>query len=105
MIQEVIAGAVIVERTTEIVKALLPEKVGAFKNGLYISSALGIFVCLVFKIDFLTQIGLTSGIVGVGEVFTGLLMTGGAAMFHSILAALKPKAEVELVLDIEGEVE
>ena len=94
MIQEVIAGAVIVERTTEVVKSLLPEKVGAFKNGLYISATLGVIVCIIFRIDFLSQIGLSTDIALVGEIFTGMLMTGGAAAFHGILEALKPKVEV-----------
>lgn len=95
MIEQVIAGAVVVERLTEIVKKMLPEKVGAFKNGLYVSATLGIFVSIVFRLDFLVEMGLTTDIPLVGEIFTGLFMTGGAALFHELI---KPRVKEEVVI-------
>lgn len=87
--KEIITGAIILERATELIKVKLPEKYKKYLDGLTISLILGIAFSLAYNLDFISQVGLSTDIPFLNEVLTGIFLTGGAGIFNSVIEAIE----------------
>lgn len=76
----VIAGSFVVERLTELIKPLMPKA-----NGLIISMGVAIPFSVLYNLDVLGAIGLTTSIPFISEVLTGVLISGGAGVINAII--------------------
>lgn len=87
--KEVIIGAIILERITELVKSKLPDKYKKYLDGLTISLILGIGFALAYGLDAIGHFGLVTTVPLLNEVLTGVLLTGGAGVFNALVESIE----------------
>src|SRR5574343_476662 len=85
--------AVLVERLTEYIKKLfgaaIPDKIGTVDTYMIMSLVIGILVAVGLGVDMFGLIGFDFEIKIIGQLLTGLLLSGGSNYLFDILSNLK----------------
>lgn len=84
---QLIVVAILVEAIWENIKMIYDKN--KFNISMIGSLVLGIIVCVIFKIDIFSIVGLSTTIPFVGSIFTGIIVSRGANFVNDLLKRLK----------------
>jgi uncharacterized membrane protein YdcZ (DUF606 family) len=88
----VVLLSVLIEKLGEVLKAVIsPVKLPAW-GWFSITSAMGVLLCILFKIDIFTELGFaanSTAAVIVGQLFTGIAAGSGSNFMHDLIKRLK----------------
>jgi hypothetical protein len=97
----IILLATLVEFVVARIKAILPWKtIGTFELAPLYAAIIGIVVAIVAKVDILAMLGFASQPV-VGEIITGLVMSGGSTAVHELIAKLRESRLAKTTTTVE----
>lgn len=88
-----IIGGFIVEAIVETIKLLFQD--GKFNRTKALALGVGIMFCIVFKLDLLAKLGLTTDILMISYILTGILLSRGSNFINQLLEKLTGKKMIE----------
>lgn len=88
-----IIGGFIIEAIVETIKLLFQD--GKFNRTKALALFTGIMFCIVFKLDLLAKLGLTTDILMISYVLTGILLSRGSNFINQLLEKLTGKKMIE----------
>lgn len=98
--------AVLVERLTEYIKKLfgeaIPEKIGTVDTYMLVSLVIGLAVAVGLQIDIFKLLGFDFKVAIIGQLLTGLIVSGGSNYLFDIVGNFKdPIPIVEVKMESE----
>lgn len=82
--------SIVVEAVVNIIKGVIPYiSIGALKLAPVYSLVVGVFLAIVYQIDFMASIGFATHYALAGWILSGIVASGGSAFVHELVSKLR----------------
>ena len=92
--------SIVVEHIVNVLKQLLPSKIGPVEMPLLLAVIVGIATAVLTSTDLLSMLGFTVSQPAAAWVLTGIACAGGSKMAHELIAKLRAsRQDIETLPD------
>ena len=97
----IILSSILIEAITTYIKSWFVDRSGKWQQ--IVTCFFGIFFAIAYNLDLLGELGLTSQILYVGNILTGIILSRGANYTWDIVKRLNGYMHIESVKDLQVE--